>query len=114
MGKLFGTDGIRGVANVDLRPTLAFALGRATAHLLAVDRGDDVAGPAGARSAVRKGLKLELEGDKYPIGFALECCNSPLKLFYPAASGGKKVKAQLPCPTVHGRGPSIRAMSRLS
>jgi len=35
MGRLFGTDGIRGVANVDLRPTLAFALGRATAQRLA-------------------------------------------------------------------------------
>ena len=35
MGRLFGTDGIRGVANVDLRPTLAFALGRATARRLA-------------------------------------------------------------------------------
>jgi phosphoglucosamine mutase len=32
MGRLFGTDGIRGVANVDLRPSLAYALGRATAH----------------------------------------------------------------------------------
>ena len=32
MTRLFGTDGIRGVANVDLRPSLAFALGRATAH----------------------------------------------------------------------------------
>jgi phosphoglucosamine mutase len=33
--RLFGTDGIRGIANVDLKPTLAFALGRATAwHLL--------------------------------------------------------------------------------
>ena len=31
MPRLFGTDGIRGVANVDLRPTLAFDLGRATA-----------------------------------------------------------------------------------
>ena len=40
MARLFGTDGIRGVANVDLKPTLAFALGRATAHRLA--------GPAGA------------------------------------------------------------------
>ena len=28
MTRLFGTDGIRGVANVDLRPTLAYALGR--------------------------------------------------------------------------------------
>lgn len=32
MSRLFGTDGIRGIANVDLRPSLAFALGRATAH----------------------------------------------------------------------------------
>jgi phosphoglucosamine mutase len=32
MTRLFGTDGIRGAANVDLRPTLAYALGRATAH----------------------------------------------------------------------------------
>ncbi len=28
MGRLFGTDGIRGVANVDLRPPLAYALGQ--------------------------------------------------------------------------------------
>ncbi len=34
MARLFGTDGIRGVANVDLKPTLAYALGRATAHEL--------------------------------------------------------------------------------
>ena len=34
MGRLFGTDGIRGVANVDLTPTLAHDLGRAVGHLL--------------------------------------------------------------------------------
>jgi phosphoglucosamine mutase len=34
MPRLFGTDGIRGVANVDLKPSLAMALGRATATLL--------------------------------------------------------------------------------
>jgi phosphoglucosamine mutase len=34
MPRLFGTDGIRGVANVDLKPSLAMALGRATASLL--------------------------------------------------------------------------------
>jgi len=33
--RLFGTDGIRGTANLDLKPTLAYALGRATAHRLA-------------------------------------------------------------------------------
>ena len=38
VARLFGTDGIRGVANVDLKPTLAYALGRAVAHRL-VGRG---------------------------------------------------------------------------
>src|SRR6266550_4867289 len=38
MARRFGTDGIRGVANIELKPTLAYALGRATAHRLA-DRG---------------------------------------------------------------------------
>jgi phosphoglucosamine mutase len=38
MARLFGTDGIRGIANVELKPTLAYALGRATSHRLA-DRG---------------------------------------------------------------------------
>jgi phosphoglucosamine mutase len=35
VARLFGTDGIRGVANVDLKPTIAFGLGRATAKRLA-------------------------------------------------------------------------------
>lgn len=35
MGKLFGTDGIRGIANIDLTPELAFKAGRAGAHILA-------------------------------------------------------------------------------
>ena len=34
MGRLFGTDGIRGVANVDLTPVLAYDLGRAVGHHL--------------------------------------------------------------------------------
>jgi phosphoglucosamine mutase len=34
MARLFGTDGIRGVANVDLTPTLAYDLGRAVGHLM--------------------------------------------------------------------------------
>ncbi len=35
MDRLFGTDGVRGVANDDLTPELAFALGRAGAYVLA-------------------------------------------------------------------------------
>ena len=34
MGKLFGTDGVRGVANIELTPELAFKLGRAGAYVL--------------------------------------------------------------------------------
>ncbi|MCG9967422.1 phosphoglucosamine mutase [Pelotomaculum terephthalicicum JT] len=37
MGKMFGTDGVRGVANRKLSPELAFKLGRAGAHVLARD-----------------------------------------------------------------------------
>lgn len=35
MGKLFGTDGIRGIANKDLTPELAYKVGRAGAYILA-------------------------------------------------------------------------------
>jgi phosphoglucosamine mutase len=35
VGRLFGTDGIRGIANVDLKPAIAHDLGRAVAHRLA-------------------------------------------------------------------------------
>jgi phosphoglucosamine mutase len=50
MARLFGTDGIRGVANIELKPTLAYALGRATAHLLAARRGAIVLGQDTRRS----------------------------------------------------------------
>jgi phosphoglucosamine mutase len=50
MGRLFGTDGIRGVANVDLRPPLAHALGRAVAHQLAGPDGSLVLGRDTRRS----------------------------------------------------------------
>ncbi len=35
MGKYFGTDGVRGIANTELTPELAFRLGRAGAYVLA-------------------------------------------------------------------------------
>ena len=44
MPRLFGTDGIRGIANIELKPTTAYALGRATAHRLAGGRGAIVVG----------------------------------------------------------------------
>jgi phosphoglucosamine mutase len=50
VGRLFGTDGIRGVANVDLKPTMAFGLGRATAKRLAEPGGAIVVGQDTRRS----------------------------------------------------------------
>ena len=50
MARLFGTDGIRGVANVDLKPTTAYALGRAVAHHLVGRRGAIVVGQDTRRS----------------------------------------------------------------
>jgi phosphoglucosamine mutase len=50
MSGLFGTDGIRGVANVDLKPALALALGRAAAHRLAPDGGSIIVGQDTRRS----------------------------------------------------------------
>lgn len=38
MGKLFGTDGIRGVANEELTPELAYEVGRAGAYILAKEK----------------------------------------------------------------------------
>ncbi len=50
MPRLFGTDGIRGTANVDLKPTVAYALGRATAHRLLQGRGRLLVGQDTRRS----------------------------------------------------------------
>ena len=50
MTRLFGTDGIRGIANVDLKPTLAYALGRATAQRLVGAGGSLIVGQDTRRS----------------------------------------------------------------
>jgi phosphoglucosamine mutase len=50
MTRLFGTDGIRGIANVDLKPTTGYALGRAVAHHLVGQGGAIVIGQDTRRS----------------------------------------------------------------
>ncbi len=50
MARLFGTDGIRGVVNVDLKPPIAYALGRAVAHRLVGAGGAIVVGQDTRRS----------------------------------------------------------------
>ena len=39
MGKLFGTDGIRGVVNAGLDATLAYEVGLAAAYVMAQEKG---------------------------------------------------------------------------
>ncbi|MCL6632070.1 MAG: phosphoglucosamine mutase [Alicyclobacillus herbarius] len=51
MARLFGTDGVRGVANRELTPELAFHLGRAGAHVL-------TGGRRGVRIAVGKDTRI--------------------------------------------------------
>ena len=50
MGRLFGTDGIRGVANVDLTAALAYDLGRAVGHFVDGNGGSVVVGRDTRRS----------------------------------------------------------------
>ena len=59
MARLFGTDGIRGIANVDLKPPLAYALGRATASRL-----------VGAGNALVVGRDTRRSGDMFVSAIA--------------------------------------------
>ena len=87
MGRLFGTDGIRGVANVDLTPMLAHDLGRAVGHLLEASGRQVVVGQDTRRSgdmlvaAVSAGL-ASVGADAIQLGVVTTPC-----LAHAAASG---------------------------
>ena len=55
MGKLFGTDGVRGIANEVLTPELAMKLGKAGAYVLAKE--------SGKRPVFLIGMDTRLSGD---------------------------------------------------
>lgn len=69
MGKLFGTDGVRGVANRDLSPELAFKLGRAGAHVLAREAG---------KEPVLIGRDTRISGDMLEAALAAGICSAGL------------------------------------
>lgn len=52
MGRIFGTDGIRGLANRDITPELALEVAIAAAHVLGAAGGLDPSSPAGRPQAV--------------------------------------------------------------
>lgn len=57
MGKLFGTDGVRGVANIELTCRLAWSIGKAAAQVLAA------AGESGRKPRVIIGKDTRISGD---------------------------------------------------
>lgn len=67
MGKLFGTDGIRGVANCELTPELAVQLGRAAAYLLCQQE---------QRPAVIVGKDTRRSGDMLEAGLTAGLCSA--------------------------------------
>ena len=56
MAKLFGTDGVRGVANQELTPDLAFSLGYAGALVLTGDESSQADLVIGADTRVSSGM----------------------------------------------------------
>ena len=62
MGKLFGTDGVRGLANADLTPELALALGRAAVGVLRDQAPAGAAASGPARPAVVVGRDSRASG----------------------------------------------------
>ena len=66
MGKLFGTDGVRGVANKGLTPELAFRLGRAGAAVLAGNSG---------RVRVVVGRDTRISGDMLEAALVAGICS---------------------------------------
>jgi phosphoglucosamine mutase len=66
MGRLFGTDGIRGIANADLSTELVDRVARAAMHVLAPDR----------RGRVAIGRDPRISGDLLEAQFAASLCSA--------------------------------------
>ena len=69
MGILFGTDGVRGIANVELTPERVFALGRAGSYVLA-RRGE------GGRPRILVGKDTRISGDMLEAALMAGICST--------------------------------------
>lgn len=72
MGRLFGTDGIRGIVNEDLTPELAFRLGKAAAYCLARER---------ERPRILIGRDTRVSGDLIESAFVAGVCSVGADVF---------------------------------
>lgn len=68
MGKLFGTDGVRGIANKDLTPELAYKIGRAGAYILAREK----------KGKIVVGKDTRLSGDMLEAALTAGICSMGL------------------------------------
>ena len=88
MSRLFGTDGIRGVANENLKPTLAHSLGRAVATRLAGPGGRILVGQDTRRSGDMLVAALMSGGTSAGADVrALGVCPTPALAYVTAAAG---------------------------
>lgn len=69
MGVLFGTDGVRGIANVELTPEMAFDLGRAGSYVLASQFGD-------SRPRILVGKDTRVSGDMLEAALIAGICST--------------------------------------
>ena len=72
MSRLFGTDGIRGIANEELTPELAFELGRAVAYVLASEYDEPV---------ITIGKDTRISGDMLEAALAAGICSSGVDVY---------------------------------
>jgi phosphoglucosamine mutase len=88
VSRLFGTDGIRGVANADLKPTLAHSLGRAVATRLAGGGGRILVGQDTRRSGDMLVAALMSGGTSAGADVhALGVCPTPALAYVTGAAG---------------------------
>ncbi len=66
MGKYFGTDGVRGLANIELSPELAYKLGRAGAYVLAKDN---------KKPTILVGMDTRISGDMLEASLISGMCS---------------------------------------
>ena len=69
MGILFGTDGVRGIANVELTPEMAFDLGRAGSYVLAQQ-------DSSARPRIMVGKDTRVSGDMLEAALLAGICST--------------------------------------
>ena len=68
MGKLFGTDGVRGVANSELTPIMAYKIGKITAHMLSKE--------TVSRAKILVGMDTRISGTMLGAAFSAGACSS--------------------------------------